>query len=115
MTNIDTSDEAFTEAIKAVVAANPDHTIDSLGQCVYVLAGKPCCLIGQVLARLGVPIERLAAFDRAQNSSAQWFLPELGFSTRITEAALEAQGSQDAGLPWSHALAEYLQALGEDQ
>lgn len=57
--------EALIKAVRAVAAEKPDYRydIDEQGQCTYQRHGKPDCIVGQGLARIGVPVSDLAAFD----------------------------------------------------
>lgn len=83
-------------------------------KCVYVLNEAPSCIVGQFLAKLGVPLERLAVADEANYGAglpAHILLNNLREEgvVRITDysatAALSAaQESQDGGDTWGAAL-----------
>lgn len=93
-----------------------DYVYDkgSDGKCHYVRDGKPSCIVGHVLAKVGVPIERLKAADTTSPDgiSAGSLLGGL-----VTEGVLHATGSvwtllaeaqywQDRSTPWGEAVRE---------
>lgn len=71
--------------------------------CVYVHDGKPSCLVGQILARHGVPVVDMAlmefrgAFKVTQDLVPGTPLDTLRFLDRI-------QGQQDEGWSWGSVL-----------
>jgi len=103
-------DQQFIDAIRAVVAeAGPAHVYDRIGSCRYVRDGKPDCLIGRALARIGVSVERLADNE---GTGAYEVMDSLGgFSHVVMKAAESAQDVQDGGAPWGYALQRFERAL----
>lgn len=96
---------------------NPVVLDDGVGtQCVYVLDGAPSCLVGQFLANLGVPVERLEVADMGSYGAglpAGVLLENLRDEEVITytddhvcSALSEAQYAQDSGRTWGAALEE---------
>jgi hypothetical protein len=67
--------EQVRESAKKIVEANPDliytqtEEFKNYGTCKYERFGEPSCLVGQVLARLGVPVEVLAELDEQSDGS----------------------------------------------
>lgn len=78
------------------------------GTCVYVSDGKPACLVGRVLAKHGVPVQELAAWDNLANIGAS-AIDQVN-APFITDEALKilltAQLTQDDGATWGQALCE---------
>lgn len=117
MTNIDTSEAAFTRTLREVVQAEPTKVYQRTDDgCVYADGDQPSCLIGQVLFRLGVSVRQLQAFDSegadaGASSAASAVLRNLGFPEKVAQAARVAQAAQDVGLTWGAALHDYEQAL----
>lgn len=119
------ADRRFAEAIRAVVAeAGRDHVYElrvdddyNLGVCDYVRDDQPSCLIGQALARVGVPVDVLARYE---GKSSDWVMEKLGerypewtFSRPIQSAARDAQTAQDQELSWGHSLDKFEDGLRE--
>ncbi len=83
-------------------------------KCVYVLNGAPSCIVGHFLAKLGVPLERLAEADDASFGAglpAHVLIDNLrtegvvNFTDyRVMDALSAAQESQDGGDTWGTAL-----------
>lgn len=72
--------------------------------------GKPSCIIGRALARLGVPLKRLAAKEGVPaHTSMNLHLD--GFSGVVVRAANAAQVVQDQRGLWGIALAEFEEVL----
>jgi hypothetical protein len=90
------------------------------GSCNYVRDGAPSCLVGQVLAKAGVPLDRLVVADQGQYGGgvpADDLLAEL-----VEEGVLRydgeaitllsvAQHRQDSGSPWAAAVRAARNAL----
>ena len=97
--------------VKKVAAEQPDY-VYSEEPCQYQHDGKPSCIVGHALHRLGVPIEALEALDDAQEgggvpaSGLPSYLPILvEEGSRSALIALgEAQEAQDDGIPWGEAV-----------
>lgn len=80
------------------------------GQCDYVRDGKPSCIVGHVLAKVGVPIERLEVADTALSGggmTAATLLRRLAEEEVLTcdvptgTLLSEAQYNQDARETWA--------------
>lgn len=124
MTNV--TDEEFTEALRAAVEERGedysypegiyegqfdiprDDDYHNGGLCVYQTPdGTPACIIG--LALYKIDPELVPDYDLVM--SAQKALEDIGVSDRVRFAAGRAQGVQDGGDTWGHALREYEDAL----
>ena len=97
--------------VKKVAAEQPDY-VYSEQPCQYQYGGKPSCIVGHALHRLGVPIETLEALDDAQEGGGvpacgipQEFPDLLDADSEPARRALgEAQEAQDNRLPWGEAV-----------
>lgn len=79
---------------KAIADRGEEYVYDKAqfgGHCVYAYQGQPGCLIGDALARLGVPLEVLA---EAASANADTLLEDLGFHYVIRNIASEMQDSR---------------------
>ena len=105
--------ETFLEALRECVAeAGEDYVYK--GSCVYALGGKPSCLIGKALAKLGVPITTLEWMDEFGDTSAKSMLPYLGvYNDKVRRMAYAAQTAQDTGFTWGFALREAIHECGQ--
>lgn len=83
------------------------------GSCKYVRDGAPSCLVGQVLAKVGVPLDRLKVADLGQYGGgvpADDLLVELEdegvlkYDTGVIALLSEAQRKQDIGYTWGSAV-----------
>lgn len=97
-------DEAVAEFGEDYVYSQGDT-----GSCNYVRSGAPSCLVGQVLAKAGVPLDRLAAADLGQFGSgtpANDLLAELNeegvlkYDGEVITLLSGAQYWQDIGYTW---------------
>jgi hypothetical protein len=93
-----------------------------LGKCDYVREGQPSCLVGHVLVRKGVPIERLQKADKLMGGAgvtAEMLLPELQMEEvlKTTDRAAifldTVQSGQDEGVAWGDALDEGLRQVND--
>lgn len=92
------------------------YATDDGGHCFYVTAGKPACLVAQVLARGGVPLEGLADLDAQSCSdvSSQAVRFEAWAEPDAVVLLANAQDQQDGGATWGNALEFALnQQIGE--
>ncbi|MEU9708016.1 hypothetical protein AB0E21_05295 [Streptomyces sp. NPDC047967] len=113
------TDEKVTKVLKEVVAENPDRVYeapdhqlaDATTTCFYVHTDDlteepvaPGCLVGQVLHRLGVPLEHLWELEGydAHQAVAALGLPVSG---RTLQLLGQAQAHQDSGKTWGEAYA----------
>lgn len=107
--------DAMQEAVRAIVATAPEGYVypyaripskQSTGTCNYVVGGAPSCLIGQALARLGVPIATLQVMDAGNSGIYEpRVLDILGKASFYLEReavlyAAGAQSAQDNGDTW---------------
>lgn len=97
--------------VKKVAAEKPDYVYPEQ-YCQYQHGGKPSCIVGHALHRLGVPVESLKFFDEKNSGGGvlAWGLPN-EFPDLIemdSEASLfalsEAQEAQDNRVPWGEAV-----------
>jgi hypothetical protein len=115
----DVTDEQFLDAIRAVVAEDPERIYERPehmearyeGACYYVHTDArderklfPGCVIGQALHRLGVPLESLRDYE-GENATAvvTAFMPNVSFDAR--NYACTVQSRQDTANTWGDALA----------
>lgn len=99
----------------AVAERGRDH-IDPLaeaGDCRYVVNGKPACIGGTALFKVGIPVDELRAWE---GNGIDSMMPGIttyggergnadGFLSVRAAAVLEvAQDRQDNGSPWGEAL-----------
>lgn len=84
------------------------------GACKYVKGGEPSCLVGQVLAKAGVPLERLERADKAELGAGQaadkllFALRNEGVVNFDDEVAIllkQAQQRQDIRNTWAESVA----------
>ncbi len=97
-------DEAVAEFGEDYVYSQGDY-----GSCDYVRDGAPSCLVGQVLAKAGVPLERLKEADQGQHGggvAANDLIVGLGeegvlsYDSQVIRLLFEAQYRQDSGYTW---------------
>ncbi|MEU4920291.1 hypothetical protein AB0G29_13150 [Streptomyces parvus] len=118
------TDEKVMKTLKEVVAGNPDriyeapeHQLaDEPSACFYVHTDdltndpvSPGCLVGQVLNRLGLSLDRLAELEGhdAHQAVAALGLP---LTDRTVNALGQVQHGQDSGQTWGEA---YARSVGE--
>jgi hypothetical protein len=111
------SEAQIMDTLREVVAEQPDYVYaapqhmarPNVESCFYVHADadstniRPGCLVGAVLYRLGVPLERLAAHEGTGASCVTSVL--VNTDDRAVAVLDLAQGAQDKGSTWSEALA----------
>ena len=99
--------------VKRVAAEQPDYVYDKPdGNCSYEVGGKPSCLVGHAMFRLGMPLDLIRRCDRA--GAIGHVLDEFGgeFDESGDDKGVYrtllvwAQGGQDSGLPWGEAVSE---------
>lgn len=115
-----TTAELWDEVVK-VAAENPDYVYENKGtglgpSCAYVADGKPSCIVGHALYRLGVPIETVADFDNygvfeyvVDNRSD---LIDASNDSTYRAVAM-AQTMQDEKHPWGASVAEAAKELAK--
>lgn len=110
MSKIKVSD-LWNEVVK-VSRKHPERVYDkgSFGTCSYQRDGKPSCIVGNALNRLGVPIEDLQEFDTELGDTSIGNIASTyeELFEIDSEAALEcltsAQNNQDQKVPWGEAV-----------
>ena len=76
----------------------------------YTKNGEPCCIFGHALYNLGVPVENLREYDRANLVAVEELEMSAGdtldsAATRVEKAwANEVQLNQDLGAVWREAV-----------
>ena len=100
--------EQTTTAIRAAVAKRGrnfvnDKEIDGIGTCQYVWDGRPSCIVGNVMAYLGMDLDTLSnnEGDSAHAAFSQYFDYDTLWALNL------AQEVQDKREPWGAALAAY--------
>lgn len=116
MEKIKVSEADVLNTLQAVVDERPDyvyarpaHMPADLGLCRYVHTAEgdpetrtPGCLVGQVLSRLGIPLEEL---QKHEGSGATNVTPLFIYTTgRAVDILQGAQDNQDGGDAWGEAL-----------
>lgn len=71
--------------------------------CFYVRDGKPSCLAGQVVHRLGVPLEKLKQFEAQAITAMVDHVPPIQLYEPLV-VLRQAQVVQDRGGTWGQAL-----------
>ncbi|MFI5877556.1 hypothetical protein ACIBAH_35055 [Streptomyces sp. NPDC051445] len=113
------TDEQVMTALGNVVAENPDKVyklpkrmeiFDGDTSCYYVHtkedgSQEAGCIVGQVLHRLGVPLEDLKASEGWRSNHVIERLEIQGLSERVTELLRRIQIEQDKGWSWGRAYA----------
>ena len=98
----------------------PEPPENGYKRCLYVRDGKPDCIVGQFLANLGVPVDRLTEADNGTNLSgtpAGILLRELyaegvvNFDLGVSAALGTAQAWQDSGSTWGNSVESALSYL----
>lgn len=133
---IETTDQAFAEAMRAVVAERgegyvyprewrmgnmPGADLDSgeaRGTCRYAApdGDGPGCLIGAALHRIGVPLVELMHLDSAAPGAPTAIAQTVtGLSNAVIDAAASAQSHQDRELSWGAALDAFNRERAENE
>ena len=99
--------------VKKVATERPDYVYEKPADgCAYEVDGKPSCLVGHAMFRLGMPLDLIRRCDRAgaighvlDEISGEF--DESGDDKRVYRALLMwTQGEQDLGKPWGRAVSE---------
>lgn len=113
------TDKTVMTTLREVVAERPDFVYkaqttysddDATPMCGYVHTNEngaqiPGCLVGHVLAKLGIPLDTLADFEgRGAHTVVRGL--DLNLSQQTERVLWIAQVEQDSGKPWGEALAE---------
>lgn len=124
--------KAVMDAMKQVVDDRPvgfryadrvreiDDTLPQGTNCLYEINGKPACLVGMVLHRLGILDEALnMVTDRGNESGAEILVDEMrnrwNIETGVGEVLMAAQNSQDTGNTWRWSYELATQVAPEDE
>lgn len=103
------ADNVLAAIERAVNARGADYVYSAeFGtKCLYVVGGRPACLVGEVLhTDFGIPFEQLARFEDADSLLLELYDEGLvRYSDTAHEMLQQAQAAQDAGRPWGEALA----------
>ncbi|MDX2590973.1 hypothetical protein PV343_01365 [Streptomyces sp. WI03-4A] len=132
MTRVTVPASEVIETLREVVAEQPDYTYEAPAHmagegaplsCFYVHVGgndepdTPGCLVGHVLNRLGVPLDRLAMYEGTGSggmlASVLEITGPLDEIYRVDEALALAQDAQDNGSTWADALEAATRKPGE--
>lgn len=107
------SAEQVLEALEAVVKGREGYVDPRAGSpeaCQYLVDGEPSCIVGSVLAHLGVDVDVLHRMDCTGNPMFSADGYEMLEASDITMDRLafgmlsRAQSRQDRSMPWAHAL-----------
>ncbi|MFD7646369.1 hypothetical protein ACFV5M_01705 [Streptomyces albidoflavus] len=115
MERIKVTPEQVLDVMREVVAEAGEEFVykssAGLGVCLYVhrtpgdAADVPGCLVGQVLHRLGAPLDELAEHEAQLALTMVPVFIDAGEHWGLLALALnKAQALQDAGRPWGAAL-----------
>jgi len=100
-----TLEQTLAALEEAVAERGEDYVYDEHddgGHCVYVKDGRPSCLVGNALVKLGViTVEELVPFE---TKSANYVTRALNAPVAVQAALCRAQAVQDDGEPWGAAL-----------
>lgn len=92
--------------------ANLENAIET--QCQYVHTDKPGCIVGNVLHRLGVPLDILSRYETRPAKNVVESLYEQGileFERKALDMLRYAQSYQDNGNSWGDAEVRALSVL----
>lgn len=107
-----------------------DYSRDYSGEliCRYAKDGRPDCIVGHVLAWIGIPLEEMEADDDPTKPNGElsegtigglfWKIKALHgitFTRRAQRMLSLAQSDQDGGLPWGKALEGAEKSMLESQ
>jgi hypothetical protein len=97
-----------------------DEDRPTLEQPVYSdQFGKPSCLVGHVLARLGLPVPEMSYHHGASRFHLGEWLQDHGVTVpnsphnSVWDALCEAQEQQDARQPWGLSVCQALRVVGQ--
>lgn len=108
-----TTAELWDEVVK-VAAENPDYIYEH-DVCRYEMRGKPACIVGQAMYRLGASVDDLAQFDNhgAIGGVVRDCVDVFSsFDNVSLDALSRAQGYQDQREPWGVAVESAKDAMG---
>jgi hypothetical protein len=84
-----------------------DRTMLSGNSCLYVYEGKPDCIVGKILHRMGVPLDVLSSHEGSPATQLCRYLDEDDFDTSplsddVVRILSVAQDSQDHGITYGN-------------
>ena len=99
--------------VKKVAAAAPDYVYEKPADgCAYEVDGKPSCLVGHAMFRLGMPLDLIRRCDSVGAighvlDELRGEFDESGDDKGVYRTLLEwTQCAQDSGKPWGEAVSE---------
>ena len=106
---------AIEQEVRSIAEKNPDFVYRSPlaednERCVYIHNGKPSCIVGQALVRLGVDKEFLHKLDTDYEGGvgileALQSYDEFEFDDKeAADLVAWSQHFQDTGIPWGEAV-----------
>lgn len=115
-----TDQDVINTLAEIVSEYGDDHVYEApMDRCVYVHGGQPSCLVGKMLHKVGIPLEKLEKFDLDNGTPAAMAISCLmqadviDVSSEAIQALSEVQSTQDAGYPWGVALQSAKSVLSE--
>lgn len=112
--------EQMRDAVKAEIdevgedfVYQPFAETPTTPSCRYEHDGKPSCLIGRALYRLGTPIELLSAYNKIGGVRTLVNEGVLDISGVAASFAALVQHEQDCGVKWGEAYTRSLGAVDE--
>ena len=104
--------ELWAEVLK-VAQEQPEHVYEKgeFGRCNYERNGEPSCIVGHAMHRLGVSTFDLREFDASGDSAIEDIIEAnqdlFDRDDKLSmELLIDAQNSQDQGLPWGLAVSQ---------
>jgi hypothetical protein len=91
--------QVVAEAGQNFVYDAPEPEPVHLKACVYAYEGRPSCLVGRVLAKMGVPIETLESFGHEDIGSLTGD-PRVPLGAATVHVLALAQNLQDNRVTW---------------
>ena len=99
--------------VKKVAAEHPDYVYERPADgCAYEVDGKPSCLVGHAMFRLGMPLDLIRRCDSEGPighvlDEVCGEFDESGDDRGVYRTLLGwTQGAQDSGKPWGEAVSE---------
>ena len=98
--------QKFIATVREVAAEHPDYVYDP-GRCAYIVDGKPGCLLGQALWRMGI-ISPALGRQSHNDEDIVGLLDTIGLNLAIDEKEMDwvasAQALQDSNESWGDAV-----------
>lgn len=108
--------QAFVKALIEAVKERGENYVYEHRHCVYYFDGKPACLIGVALDKVGHTLEEISKIHTNLNlgsnsAGAMSIMGNLGYAEIVCVAAGEAQDIQDDKGTWGQALNQFIKRL----